>query len=75
MKRMLLLAVAMAALGACRPDAEESTTAEELMEGEDSVIRAGAAAADSALPPVVGDTTRLDTMARGDTAVPVPPTR
>jgi hypothetical protein len=73
MRRIVMLAVAAAALGACRPDAEESTTAEELREGEDSVIRAGTAAPDSVLSRPMGNTTLAgDTAVRADTGV-VPP--
>jgi hypothetical protein len=66
MKRIVMLAAALLALGACRPEAEESTTAEELLEGEDSVIKAGTVAPDSTVPAAM-----LDTVGTGDTAVRV----
>jgi hypothetical protein len=69
MKRIVMLAAAVLALGACRPEAEESTTAEELLEGEDSVIKAGTVA-DSTLPAAVGDTVGTgDPAVRVDTGV------
>jgi hypothetical protein len=47
MIRAMMLSAVVAAVAACTPDAEESTTAEELLENEDSVIRAGTVAPDS----------------------------
>lgn len=71
MRRILVLA-ALVGVAACWPDAEESSTAEELLE-DTTVIRAGTVAADSILAaPTAGmDTTARDTM-RGDTARRVP---
>jgi hypothetical protein len=72
MKRIIMLAAAAVALGACWPDAEESTTAEELLEGEDSVLKAGTVAPDSVLPGAMADTSIVVDSVAADTGV-VPP--
>lgn len=84
MRRAMLVATAVLTLGACWSDAEDSTTAEELLEGEDSVVRAGTVAPDSVLgrdTGVAADTAVRDTSAplprvrTGDTAIRVDSSR
>ena len=72
MRRAILIATAVLTLGACWSDAEDSTTAEELLEGEDSVVRAGTVAPDSVLGRDTG--VAADTAVR-DTSAPLPRVR
>lgn len=71
MRRMLMLGM-LVGVAACWPDAEESSTAEELVAEDSSVIQAGTRAPDSVLTPAAADTmTRRDTGA-ADTAARTP---